>query len=259
MPSCATTWELPSTTWAIMRAHWNTTNAPREKIRKIRLIRKNRGLALLALGRVEEARDTLIEAQKLAPSDVEVNRLLASALVANGEFNRAKDFYVSAFNTNPKDADAHLEFAALLVRLNRFEEATEHARAAVELFLEVRDTGRAAQAYWELDWDYYLMGNWESSLRASSEALQLEPKLAPVYFNIGLTLLHLDRDAEARKRYDDGIQNLSQLADLKYAIDDLSKALAKNPNLPGGSKILAMLQAKYEVDSKEIAKAASQR
>jgi tetratricopeptide (TPR) repeat protein len=223
------------------------------------LIRKNRGLALLALGRAEEARDTLLEARKLAPADPEVDRLLGSALAANAEFDRASEFYSSALNKDPKDPDGHLEFAVLLVRSKRFAEAAEHAKAAAELFIQLGDTGRAARSYWELGWDYYLMDDWDSSLRASTEALQLEPNLAPVYFNIGLALLHLGRDAEARKRYDDGTQNLSQLSDLKsYAIDDLSRALAKNPNLRGGSEILAMLQAKYEVDSKEIAKVASQ-
>jgi tetratricopeptide (TPR) repeat protein len=223
------------------------------------LIKKNRGLALLALGRAEEARDTLLEARKLAPNDAEVGRLLGSALVASGEFDRAEEFYESALNKDPKDADGHFEFAVLLVRLKRFAEAAEHARTAAELFLQVLDTGRAARAYWELGWDYYLMGDWENSLRASTEGLQLEPKLAPIYFNIGLSLLHLGRDTEARKRYDDGIQNLSQPTELKYyAIDDLSRALANNPNLPGGSEILAMLQAKYDADSREIAKAASQ-
>jgi tetratricopeptide (TPR) repeat protein len=223
------------------------------------LVRKNRGLALLALGRAGEARDTLLEARKIAPDNAEVERLLGSALVANGEFDRADEFYRSALKKDSKDGDGHFEFAVLLVRLKKFAEAAEHATKAAELFLEVHDTGRAARAYWELGWDYYLMDDWDSSLRASTEALQLEPNLAPVYFNIGLALLHLGRDAEARKRYDDGTQNLSQLSDLKYyAIDDLSRALAKNPNLRGGSEILAMLQAKYEVDSKEIAKVASQ-
>jgi tetratricopeptide (TPR) repeat protein len=143
--------------------------------------------------------------------------------------------------------------------LNRFAEAASHAKTAAELFLEVRDTGRAARAHWELGWDYYLMGDWENSLRASSQALQWEPNLAPLYFNIGLTLLHLSRDAEARKRYEDGIQNLSQLTDLKYyAIKDLRNALDKNPNLTGGSEILAMLEATYAGESGKILKAVNQ-
>jgi tetratricopeptide (TPR) repeat protein len=210
-------------------------------------IKENRALALLALGRAEEASATLKWAQELAPDDAEVNRLLASALAASGELDRANELYGLALKQDPQDADGHLEFAALLVRLKRFTEAAEHAKMAAELFLKVRDTGRAAHAYWELGWDYYLMDEWESSLRASTEALQYDPKLAAVYFNIGLALLHLGRDSEARKRYEDGIQNLSQLVDLKYyAIDDLKKALARNPQLAGGSEILAMLEIKYE-------------
>jgi tetratricopeptide (TPR) repeat protein len=221
------------------------------------LIKKNHALSLLALGRAEAAQDKLKEARELAPDDAEVNRLLGSALAAAGDLHQAKEFYDLALNKDSRNADSHFEFAILLTRLNRFRDAANHAKVAAELFLSVRDKGRAAQAYWELGWNHYLMGEWESSLRASTEALQLDPKLSPIYFNIGLVLLHLGRYSEALKRYGDGIQNLSQLADLKYhAIDDLNSALKKNPKLTGGSEILAMLENKYKTASGNLTKTA---
>ncbi|HJP92722.1 MAG TPA: tetratricopeptide repeat protein [Pyrinomonadaceae bacterium] len=221
------------------------------------LIKKNRALALLALGRAEEAREKLKEAHELAPDDAEVNRLLGSALAATGDLHGAIEFYDHALKKDPLDADSHFEFAGVLARLNRFSEAARHAQTSAELFLKVRDTGRAAQAYWELGWDYCQMGDLkslENSVRASTEALQYDPTLAAVYFNIGLALLQLGRESEALKRYQDGIQNLTQLVDLKYfAINDLKNALAKNPEMAGGAEILAMLENEYNAGSKNIA------
>lgn len=218
------------------------------------IIKKNSALAFLALNRVKDARDKLQEALKLYPDDAEINALLGSALVADGDLHGATEFYERALKNDPLYADAHFEFAVLLGQLDRFSDASVHTKLAAALFIKVRDTGRAARAYWELGRDYYQMGDLESSLRASTEALKFEPTLAPVYFNIGLALLQLGRDSEARKRYEDGIQNLSQLTDLKYyAIDDLKNALVKNPQLTGGKEILEILEQKYNAGSKNIA------
>ena len=221
------------------------------------LIKKNHALALLALGRSEVARAKLKEASLLAPNDAEIHRLLGSALSASGDLEQAAKFYELALKGDPMNADGHFEFAVVLTGLNRYKEATEHSKTAADLFIAVRDTGRAAQAYWELGWDYYRMGEWENSVRMSTEALQYDPKIAAVYFNIGLALLHLGRDSEALKRYEDGIQNLSQVIDLKYyAIDDLKTALQQNPDLPGGANILAMLEKKYAAAAENVTRSA---
>ena len=85
-----------------------------------------------------------------------------------------------------------------------------------------------------------------SPSRRVTEALKLNPDLAPVHFNRGLALLQLGRAEEARQQYEGGIARLAQVADLKsHAIDDLRDALDKSPKLVGGAKILAMLEDKY--------------
>src|SRR5262249_13140732 len=127
------------------------------------------------------------------------------------------------------------------------------------LFYKSGDILGAARAYWEIGWDCYLLGKYEESLESSIEALRFDPNLAPVYFNIGLVLLQMGRDAEARKRYNDGMQKLTQIADLKYyAIEDLRDALIKNPQLTTGVEILAMLEKQYAAASKDIATSVGQ-
>ena len=76
----------------------------------------------------------------------------------------------------------------------------KRAEAAADLFREAGDHDGAAEACWELGWDYYMLGDWTKSLQASTEALKLNPDLAPVRFNRGLTLLQLGRPEEARKQ-----------------------------------------------------------
>ena len=222
------------------------------------LIKKNYALALLALGRPTDAHDKLNEAIELAPEDAEVNRLLGTACSAMGDLEGSAKHYDIALKADPANADGHFEFSLVLTGLGRFADAAEHSRTAADLFVVLGDKGRAAQAYWELGWAYYLLDDWENSVRASTEALQYNPKIAAVYFNIGLALLHLGRDSEALKRYEDGIQNLSQIVDLQYyAIDDLKEALDENPNLPGGRDILAMLEKKYSAAAQDVTRSAT--
>ena len=97
-----------------------------------------------------------------------------------------------------EDADAHFEVANLYSRRNDPAQAVEHSRIAADLFYKRGDVNGASQAYWQLGWDYYFFGKFEESLKASTEALRFDPNLAPVYFNIGLVLLHMGRDAEAQ-------------------------------------------------------------
>jgi tetratricopeptide (TPR) repeat protein len=223
------------------------------------LIRKNHALALLALGRVEEASATLLRAREVAPQDAEVDRILGSAFDSGGETVRVLEFYESAIRKDPNDHEAHLQSAILLSRRGQYQEAVKRAEAVAHLFREANNHEGAAEACWEIGWDYYMLGDWTKSLQASTEALKLNPDLAPVRFNRGLTLLQLGRPEEARKQYEEGIARLAQTADLKsYAIDDLRDALDKSPNLVGGAKILAMLEDKYASLSRDLTKPADQ-
>jgi len=222
------------------------------------LIRKNHALALLALGRFEEASATVLRARELAPQDAEVDRILASALYAGGETVRALESYESAVRKDPNDHEAHLQSAILLSRLGRHQDAVKQAEAAAALFRGAGNDDGAAEACWELGWDYYMLGDWTKSLQASTEALKLNPDLAPVHFNRGLALIQLGRAEEAGKQYEEGIARLAQVADLNHAIDDLRESLGKSPKPVGGAKILAMLEDKYATVSRDLTKPVDQ-
>ena len=221
------------------------------------LVYKNRALALLALGRYDEAQTVLVRAREMAPQDAEFDLLLGSTLEDSGETARAWECYQSAVQKDPESADTQLQFLAFAARQGRHQEVVEHAKTAADLFQQAGDKEGATKAYWELGWSYYMLGDWDRSLQASSEALKLNPTLAPVRFNLGLVQLELGRIAEARETYETGVRS-AQATDLKsHAIDDLHEALEKNPQLSGGAEILAMLEARYNALSKEVVRTAA--
>jgi tetratricopeptide (TPR) repeat protein len=218
------------------------------------LTHKNLALALVALGRPEEAKVTLMRAHDIAPEDAEVDTLLGYTLEALGDPEAALQSYESSLAKDPKSASTHLSLASLDVTMERYQEGVEHARTAADLFLIAGDNLSAGEAYWELGWCYYRLGEWDMSLEASFQALKLNPSLTPVHFNVGLALLQLRRTDEARKEYQQGLA-LVKVSDLKkHGIDDLQEALTKAPELPGAKQILDMLEERYSALSEDVAK-----
>jgi tetratricopeptide (TPR) repeat protein len=220
------------------------------------LIRKNLALALLALGRAEEAKATLLRARESAPEDAEVDRLLGSTLEALGELESAWQSYQSALTKDPDSPDTHLQISALALSLGRHQDAVIQAQTAADLYLKAGENLSAGEAFWELGWSYYALGEWKKSLDASSRALELNPDLTPVHFNLGLAMLHLGRADAARNEYHQGAA-LAKVSDLKeHGIDDLREALEKTPELNGAAQILEMLEERYRVLSQDVAKSA---
>lgn len=217
------------------------------------LILKNQALSLIANRRPSEAKEILLHAATLDSKDDSIDRMLASIFEGENNDEKALEYYRSAISKDPDDPETHLQLAFLYTAREDPREAATHADQAAKLFVEGSDFDGAALAYWQLGWVYYQMKEFEKSLTASTQSLRFNPSQGAVYFNIGLVLLHLGRETEARKRYEDGIQNLAQISDLKYyAIDDLQDALEESPTLKGGWEILSMLEKRYSASSQQI-------
>jgi tetratricopeptide (TPR) repeat protein len=220
------------------------------------LIRKNHALALMALARYAESRATLEHAREAAPDDGEIDRMLGYVLEAQGDWDEAVKYFESAVQKDPDNADGHVGLSYISTERGRFQFGVEQAQIGAQLFLKAGNYFEAGRAYWQIGWSYYKLGDWDRSVQANLEALRLAPNLPPVYFNLGLTLLHLGRAEEARKRYEEGVAQLIQIADLKtHAIHDLRAALKENSNLAGGAEVLDYLESTYAAKSKELSKA----
>ena len=211
------------------------------------IIPENRGRALYMLGKIDEAIGSLRQALNLNPDNPEAHRFLGLALESRGNREQALESYQAALTLEPENGNVHLDVAMLLEKMARYKEAVEHAHMAANLLEKQEDTEGATSAYWELGWNYYKLGDWARSVEASQRALQIKTNAFGARFNLGLALLHQDRQKDAVEEYRKGLEDVTLASDVKHwAIDDLQGALKVHPHLPGGKEILGTLQSRYE-------------
>ena len=202
--------------------------------------------ALFLTGRIEKAIEVIRRALTINPKDSELNRLLGRTLDANGDGEEAAASYRKAIDLDSRNGRAYLDFSNLLDKSAHFGEAIQRATSALEIFQASGNAADIASAYWNLGWLYYHLRDFEKSVAASKSAVGINPRLFGARFNLGLALLYLNREEDARKEYEIGADSVSTASDLKYwAIDDLADALGTDSPPPGGWEVLKMLKARH--------------
>jgi tetratricopeptide (TPR) repeat protein len=212
------------------------------------------GRALYEAGREEDAVARLREAARLGSMDTEVYRALGLVLEAQGSTDEALEQYQKAVELDPRNVAVRIQLAGVMIgpgptlAPNHAGPALEHATRAVEI---VREDGRSgvelATALWQLGWVLYLTGDWEKSARVSREALELEPRMTAVRFNLGLALLRAGHSDEAFAEYETASREVDDVWDLRVdGIKDLEATIDVEPELPGREKILDLLKRRYE-------------
>lgn len=210
------------------------------------MVQVNLSVVRYYLGDFEEAINSLNRAQELDPENAHVLVLRGLVLEAMGDNDGALDSYKKAVEKDPDTADAYLYMARPLSERGRYGEALKNAELALNLYEKQKDKQKTASALWDIGWNYYKLGDWKNCVKASRKALDIDPNLSPVRFNMALALLHQGNQDEAQKNYNEGIERLSNLSDLKtHAIDDLKEVLRKGIKLPGGEEILQSLEKEY--------------
>lgn len=212
------------------------------------LIHQLLGRSLMRAGDLHQARKTLEKAIELSPRDSEAHRFLGLALETLGDTEAAKASFEKAIDCDPASGYAYLNLAQLL---NLKPE--EHGRTSVlaararEQFEKGGNRHGVALALWEVGWAEYLLGNWKKSIRASVAALEEEPGIVPIRFNLALALLQQGDVGAAREHYIRALADLEDLSDLRtHGLADLREALKEDPDLEGGAGLLRMLEAKDE-------------
>jgi lipoprotein NlpI len=94
---------------------------------------------------------------------------------------------------------------------------------------------------------HYVEHDWEASAEASRAAMELDPQLTPVRFNLGLALLRGGRPEEARHIYEEAVnQPFLDIWDLEdHGISDLEEAMRADSSTVGAAEILELLRAKH--------------
>jgi tetratricopeptide (TPR) repeat protein len=205
------------------------------------------GSIYYTLGNFEQAMENLRKALSLAPENPEINSFIGTVLEAVGKDNEAEIHYRKSLKKDPRNGVTYLNLGRLLWKKGINYGALKNAETARELFIKQGDQQNEALALWDAGWYHFSLNDWSRSIEASRKALDLNPGLSLVWFNLGLALLHQGRENEAFESYVQGVKSLANLSQLKTdAIDDLEFALQKNFELPGGARILKYLYEQYK-------------
>jgi tetratricopeptide (TPR) repeat protein len=207
------------------------------------------GRSLYEVGRFDDAIDQLHQAVELESTDGEVYHVLGLALAAKDDLPAARGLLERAVELDSGNVAAQIDLSDLLLSSNEPRKALEHALRAVEAADAAGGPERErANAYWQLGWAHYKLGEWQESTQASRKALEIDPEVLAVRFNLGLALLRAGEVEEARSEYQRALEAANDAWDLKsLGIIDLTTALSEDreASVSGGREILDLLEAKY--------------
>ena len=187
---------------------------------------------------LEEARNSLHNAESLSPDSVRV-RLVAGLLNQTaGQYQKALEDYRRAQELEPRNVDALLHIASIYNALDMNNDAIATYRKAIEM-----EPGYY-RPYRKLGEFYYYRSNYSEAAAQWKQAIERAPGLVDVYNELAAALINLGQDDEAEKALLASIR-LRETADAqnglgairayqkrdREAADLYKRALALDPNV----------------------------
>ncbi len=194
-----------------------------------------RGNALLAVGRPQEALKALAKALQLHPDYPEAINSMGCTLAGVGEHARAVVCYAKSLQLWPGNALAFSNMGSSLQALGRTEDAIESLGAAVAL------DPNLGHAFVNLSQCFYAAGRYQETIDASARALALLPDFVEVVLNGGSALKRQGRFAEAAALFEQAAA--LRPADPRYLLN-LAEALREQGRI---ADVVATLQRALEV------------
>jgi len=153
--------------------------------------RADLGVVLRAMRRFPEARQSLVEADRLRPHNPRILSLLATSCLDMGEPAEAVACYRQAIAAAPNDASLHSNLGNVLNLLGDTEAALASFRRALEL--------DPASAVTRSNFGHTLAGTGalDEAIAQYHEALRLDPDALAARINLGLAFAHQGRLEEA--------------------------------------------------------------
>src|SRR5262249_17183058 len=142
------------------------------------------GLAIWQQGRVIEAYELFVRANRLRPDDAEILNNLGVTLWEQGRVHEAAECYRAALRVQPDSFNAQLNLAVLASDARKFDEALEWLRAAAQLQPD------SADVLQNLGMTLARMGHWDQALEYYEQALRLRPDYAEVHVNRAFAWLY---------------------------------------------------------------------
>lgn len=146
-----------------------------------------------------------------------------------GVWEEAKTQYAKAASLNPSDVLTRYRYARMLAYQDSFDVAEDYVKEVVQAF------GSPALVWLMLGWDYYEMGQFNRSRRASLRAHDHDPAHPLPLYNVALTYLVEGRQRKAANAYRKAVSSHP----LPKETSDLLQHMIDNAKLTEGSRDLA--------------------
>jgi Tfp pilus assembly protein PilF len=171
------------------------TTAPDDEIRKLEARASyEAGVKSIADGRISLGLSSLRQAVEIEPRNPLYHNAVGAVMLNIGRFADAQGEFQKAVELDPTYADAYHNLGSAYAEQAKWEDAiTAYRRALAQTIYTRPETtyNNLGYAYWALD----RRKDAEDAFRA---ALQLEPKLVPSHFWLGVLLQKEGRQAEAK-------------------------------------------------------------
>ena len=186
---------------------------------------------------------------------VEVNR--GTALEAEGKTEQAMKHYLEAIRLNPRSAIAYHNIGLIFVKQGKLDDAIHHLSRALQIKPDYPD------AHMNLGVAFGLQKKFEEAIRHFRQALKIKPKYAGANNNLGYTLFtqghtdeaieHYQRALEIEPDHADALDNLGKAMVTQGKIEQglglIQRALKVNPDHPSALFNLAkILQTRGQTD-----------
>lgn len=181
----------------------------------------NRGLALVSLGRFEDAIPLIEDAISLTPNAPDLYFNLGTALDELWRYDEAATAYHRCIDLAPDYAPAHYNLGGLMMSASRPMDAVKHYRDAVSAHRGY------VEAHFGLGVALQDAGEFKEAIKSYRQVILYEPNHAGAHANMGFSFKELGQFEEAHDAYrkaialdPDNSKVLSTMCDVYLASDD---------------------------------------
>lgn len=148
------------------------------------------GLALITLGRLDEAQKIFEDIQKKYPNDIDSRFGLAELNLFKGRVSGAESLYADALKRNPQNAKALLSLALISAELGKASQAERFAGLAIQAHAD------NPQSHYVASYLDFRKGDMESAEKRCLAAIQVAPEYREAYELLALIYFRQGRYAE---------------------------------------------------------------
>jgi tetratricopeptide (TPR) repeat protein len=181
-----------------------------------------RGIALLELGKVTEARQTFEQTLRTDPNYAQAQNNLGLTLTQAADLDHAIEHYQEAVRLQPEMAEAHYNLGNALVRTHNLEAAVRQYQEALRLQPNRRES------HYNLGEVLFALGRTQEAIEQYEQALRVDADYAEAHDRLGNALARSGKVEDASIQFE---QALHADPDYAEAHNDLANTLVLKGNV----------------------------